>query len=340
MTSQNFIIESKSNDELLRLINDDLLRLVMDPNEPYLKLSTNIYEASMGNEYFELRENLEDWGYKLHEHGLNLSVSDMELIFKFGIMDWYILEITKIHRILLKFKTYITNVKNGNIRIVFYDFKELMILYSNIDQDVRPQIPKELSTLILAKNYQIFLKDNGWNHPSFHQHLFKERIMNSYLNFVQLVIDSIYKNVKYIDNTKIVSNVLNIEYLRNAVLNDDLRKLGIVFQRWKIIVEKMGGICQKFETDKTMTTERKERIYSNFLIIDRLTTRIQELIYLMINQSIASILNTPDLISENINLPIYHTILNWIRNPNSNNCLNPVSDYDLVSRDIRWFLHR
>jgi hypothetical protein len=316
--------------KLYDLINDT------DPKS-YYKMDPEEYEASMGRDYIHLKEMMRDWGFRLHCHGLTLPASELETIFRYGLMSWYINKLTEGPRIALSLKNIAENVRSNNMKIKFYDFRSLMKFYNKMDREDRPAVPTVLQEFYRYPNYQILLKNTGWKHLSFHKHLVSESLMDTYLKFVQKIHESI--EAKYITLRHIDSNgqkIMNTEILRDMIWSEELRNLGVIFHRWKVVVEKIGLICQRFERDSTLSSDQKEDVYSKLLFYDRFASRIQELIYLTIRQAISSIHEIDDAESTTaLNLPIYQEILNWIRI--SKNTLKPYNETDLILKKIDYF---
>jgi hypothetical protein len=237
----------------------------------------------------------------------------------------------------LSLKSLSENVTTNKIRIKFYDFRRLMKFYDKMDKSIRPDMPIEIRELCQYPNYQIMLKYHGWKHISFHKHLVSENLLNLYLKFVQNIHETIeksYVTLRHIDSNG--QKILNTEMLREMMWSEELGKLGVVFQRWKVVVEKMSSLCQRFENDDTFTLDQKKGAYSKLLFYDRFTARVQELIYLLIRQSVSNIHEMDDPISTDaLNLPIYREILNWIQN--SKNSLKPYNETDLMLKDTEDF---
>lgn len=303
----------------------------------YYELRDEEYEASMGRDYIELNKIMGNWGRRLHSDGLNLHISELETIFKYGIMTWYINKLIERPQAVLSLRTYRQDIQSGKFRINFYDFKRLMNLYANLDVSIKPKLPSELQKIQKFSNYQLLLRSSGWKYMSFHQYLLMEGILDIYFKFADKINCAIDNSGEF---NVILSNdsydkLLNIDILREMVWFDEIKKLGAVYQRWKIIIEKLEIICQKFDTDNTICTQQKQNIYSRLLFCDRFVTRIQEMIYLMVRQSISTIYEIRDPILEKMNLPIYRELSKWIKN--SKNCLNKYDETDLIFKDTDYF---
>ena len=316
-----------------------LFELVKDTNSSYYRLEPEEYEASMGRDYVHLKEVMANWGFRLHTHGLNLPQDELETIFKYGLMTWYIDKITERTRIGLGLRSYVENVRDNEKRVNFYDFKKLMKVYHTLDES-RPDIPEKMQVFCKHPNYQIFLKNSGWKYAAFHHHLMRERIMDTYLQFVQDVSESLDATgdlhmVRYIESNG--QKITNIEILREMVWSEDIMRLGVVFQRLKVAVEKIGMTCQRFDKDTSFSPEQKEGIYIKLLFYDRFVTRAQELIYLLIRQAISVIHEIRDpIVDDNLELPIYRELLRWVRS--SKKWCVPYNEIDLILKDPDTFL--
>ena len=311
--------------------------MIVDPNTEYYRLESKEYEATMGRDYFHLKERMSNWSYSLHVNGLNLPPSDLEIIFKYGLMTWYIQHMTEHTRIGLELRGMADEIEQNKRRIRFYDFKKLMIVYR--DLEVRPEIPQNLTHLQKYQNYQLLMKDSGWKYVSFHRYLVMNRLYESYGRFVRDLNTYVEEShrldmVRYIESNG--QKIMNTEMIREMVWSEDLRRLGIFFQRWKVAIEKLGRTCQNFNSDDTLDTEQKKKTYDRLLFYDRLVTRVQELVFLLLRQGISTVHEIEDPVTRNLELPVYQEILKWIRE--SNRALLPYNDVDLILKEIEHFL--
>lgn len=249
-------------------VSNKFIELLMDPKTRYIKLTDQEYEASLGREYTDLKLIMPDWSSRLHTHGLKLPSTELETMFKHGMLKWYIEYMTQYYRSIKSLETY-----DVHSRLQFYDFKRYWNLYIQAKDLIGFEIdvPIWMLDISIHQNYYTFCRFNGWRHISFDSYV-KDNKFESYEKFISDLskIESQYLDVKVKSAKSAKSAKSNSMYFDTISRDLHLLKLGIVFLRLKVIVEKLSKICETKDSE------------SKLLILDRFATRIQEMIYLKI----------------------------------------------------------
>jgi hypothetical protein len=307
--------------------------------EAYSRLDPNEYEASLGRDYIRLKGEMPDWGYRLHVHGLHLPMEDMDIIFKYGLLSWYVEHFLGHYRTALRLRSYYDDVVSEKRRVRFYDLIEFLKFYAELEPRLQRPLSQEIEFLKPFKNYQLLLKGSGWKHRSFHLYLENEKRMEMYLEFIQNLIEAIEQSNDYDVLSEVHQThqkITDTETIREMIYSDDLKRLGIIFQRWKIVVEKISNVCARFETDDTFTVNQKEMIYENMLFYDRFTSRVQEMIYFKIREAIGAVYDILGGISA-LDKPVYNVIDILVSGESGQKLIGPYNESDLFTRDIDYF---
>lgn len=217
-------------------------------------LTTEEMNADFGMTYSELKNEYPNWSKALHENGNVLETDDLKKIFCRGLLLWYI-------RYCLK-KVGLTAFDNidNNVYSSYYEIKQLIIFFSEIDKQI---VNQKLLDLTQYKSYQeLMLTDKTNLCASFKKYIIKHNLAKD----VDLLIlekkkyDEIYFNI--------TSGIKLEQFIYYELLTTRLVKLGIAFQRWKIILEKM---CEyKNNEDDTYL--------KNIYLIDKFLEILQEMI--------------------------------------------------------------
>lgn len=254
--------------------------------------------ADLGITYTELRSVMSNWSYKLHTKGHIMEESELGMIFEKGILTWYVKYfMNKVSMILNLSKTkQDTEINNPT----FWRFKQ----YCEFAKAIDYKFPNSFKIIMQYPNYQKYIINNNCKYSSFKEWLYETQSMEDYnilLEFVHINQNKIIESM--INNEKIIKNVNDInDYISSCNLNIDdiidiininyknVIDMGIIFQRWKIIIEKIQGIAES-KIDDIL----EKSISINLITLDRLITRLQEMIFHMVKYICL------DIIIQNIN---------------------------------------
>lgn len=236
-----------------------------------LPLTRRLREADFGRTYVELKSAYPNWSRDLHGMGNYLSDDKLQLIFDEGLLLWYI-----------KYETVYPNsyVPNSVDSITFYEFKSLI----KIALRYKISVPEELIEIYSYDNYQMVY---------FRKYLINAKSIasvkvNECISFKGMIafegyhstIESILEQVKFRTNNILTHFSGNfVTGIRDLIIKHTaVSKLGLVFQRWKVVLEKMS------EHVSQMGEEYGKKMYK----IDLLLERLQELIYNQVKIAVVS----------------------------------------------------
>jgi hypothetical protein len=275
----------------------------------YSKLGVGEYEASMGHEYFKLKSIMRDWGNRLHSHGLQLPGNELEIIFRTGLLVWYVDYLTQYYVDIQDLEKHYQDVVAGKRRVCFYDMIRYRKLYNvlkkrRITCTHTEKVLQFIESMRGHKSYQSILHANGYRDPiSFHDYLISREIADTYLQFIRQIAESSHHDLPK-------SRLLDKHNLVDMVCSPYVVRLGTIFQRQKIIVENLEKLCENFGTDDTFSQETRGKIYSDLLIYDRFATRVQEMIFHEVCKVILCVLGT-DTLGDEID-PLDHQVYDEI----------------------------
>jgi hypothetical protein len=295
-------------------------------NEDIDYISDYEMKADEGRTYTELNTNMPYWGILLHNNGNRMPENELEFIFENGLLLWYIRYFTDVIIELINFKHEDLEIEINNPS--FYHFKK----YSDIAIKIGYDLPDSLQVLYNYSNYQDLLHNKSYyRHISFNMYIIDSEMFDNYvdlLNYIynnrEISIQKLIKSkilnkidLKKINQTKIISHEIDIINIIKDTHSIILR-YGIIFQRWKVVVEKLVRISRIVESGTNIT--------NSIIIIDRILTRIQEMIFYHVRticyEYIEKNIMSNELIEKEINLPdiyekrVYKIILKLIEDPN------------------------
>ncbi len=281
-----------------------------------LTLDDKLTHATFGQEYNELKQIMPDWARILHITGNVLSEDKLELIFTQGLLIWYIKQIVSNYGLSTSTSTSIS----------FHDVLASFKLVETIKPDIINEIPKTLTRIANYKSFQDFNQKNGYKYESFNSYLTQhelltetERLLNIHNNIVTSKIADIISlretDIMIQLNQSKQLNIIN-DYLLQTILYTPIKHMGIVFQRWKIILEKLSKHYTNSQSDKN------DKILYH---IDDFLQKLQSIIYYhtkyvitcFIKYNISDFLQNFNVLPEFYEHKTYMYILFEINNNNS-----------------------
>jgi hypothetical protein len=200
------------------------------------KLSEKEIQAELGYTYYELKKVYPNWSTELHLYGHIMDKNKLEIIFKKGIMLWYI-------------KYHINNIINKNSIIPHNDI--INIIYDIIEKKniIKMGIVFQRWKIILEKiENHILGKNDKYMHNMF--------AISTFLDIIQLII---YHHIKYY--IKIFNDALN---QNNIDLFDNILNIDLEFYEnelyFKILIH-----CINEDSFLNKTYERPESIDFNVM---------------------------------------------------------------------------
>jgi hypothetical protein len=161
-------------------------------------LSEKEIQAELGYTYHELKKEYPNWSSELHLFGHIMNKEQLELIFKKGIMLWYI-------------KYHIDNIINKNSLIPHNDI--IKIIYDTIEKTniIKIGVVFQRWKIILEKiEVHVLGKNDDYMHKMYS--------ISKFLDIIQLII---YHHIKYYvkifndaltqNNIKLFDDILNID---------------------------------------------------------------------------------------------------------------------------------
>ena len=244
-----------------------------------LKLTDYNRMASMGGEYYDLKNIYPNWSFDLHEKGNFIENNKLKIISEHGLIKWYFLKIS-IFDIDYNYNQLNSFINNPHT-VSFYDLKAILKLgkYFNIQN-------KYLSKLKLDKynfKYQYFYKNYSYGAYLTNLNQENKDKVNKYSAspFGRYIIDNmgidVFKN--YLVN--IYTEYLKYkEFFNNKSLFNNFIKIypkiidwGVVYHKFKIILEKMI-----------------KNNHKDIYLIDRFVDTVQRYIYTLIVKYIENML--------------------------------------------------
>lgn len=220
-----------------------------------LILTTEEMNADFGSTYTELKEEYPNWARDLHEKGHISKADDLQKIFCRGLLLWYI-------RYCLK-QTGLNLFSDINKKYTsFYEIITLIKFFNEINPSV---VDKSLIRLLKYDCYQsLILTDKIKPCASFKEYSLKHNL--------SVHIDKLVnEKTQYESMYKTICKEKSIEnFIYDNLVSTPIVKLGIVFQRWKIVLEQM---CSK--------SKDKDDLYmKNVYLVDKFLIMLQEMILL------------------------------------------------------------
>lgn len=221
-----------------------------------LSLNDDNRHASGGHNYYILKSIMPEWSHKLHTYGNTLPNEELETIAVEGLIRWYFNNI-KINidynpHILLKFL-------DNPEQITFYDIKKIIEFgnFFGIENDylnnlnlndyetkyifiTRSKMDTECKQFYILKPFGYYICDNY-----------------NIKDYLKSIYEEINKRFYFFENGSFFETFL--------IKNNKIKTWGIIFQKFKIILEKLA--CKKHE---------------DVYIIDRFVETIQKYIFTLV----------------------------------------------------------
>jgi hypothetical protein len=195
-------------------------------------LTTNLRNADFGTTYYELAATYPDWAIELHNYGNYLDNEKLEIIATKGIIHWYckheLYNIDPSYPYFEKLNKFYLNPE----KIEYYDWIKICKI-SNKFKINRKIFPSYSFYNPWKFN---FLNECFPANRDYHQLIFGKILLIHYTekeisNFILAILRKIKPLEFYFEKLTIINT-----FIEN---NDEIKKLGIIFQRLKVIVEKM-----------------------------------------------------------------------------------------------------
>ena len=204
--------------------------------------------------YNNLTHIFPDWASQLHKNGHNMDESQLEIIAKYGIIQWYFNNILGA-TILNSKKETLTLLNKVNIyNISYYEWKNIFRLCYIFKIPIKNIYIDELYTkeetsfnmvIKIAKLFNTYI--DKMDIPAISIFMKKNITDNDILSVIDLLKDKVNDlsfNMYNCDHIK--DNMFEVFYNNNK----DIRTFGILFQRTKIIDEKLNKIISDKNTKK------------------------------------------------------------------------------------------
>ncbi len=181
--------------------------------------------ASLGAEYYKLNNYYPKWGVRLHSEGHIMDTKELEEIAVYGIISWYIE----------------TNINFD----IYYNYYERLEYFINFPKEIGYYDWVKINKLSESINITTILKTtNNTKHMellTYKIDVFKKYAMLSWGNFIidNIGYDELISFMKllydYVKNNYFLSKSFYDLFLENY---PEIKKVGIIYQRLKIILEK------------------------------------------------------------------------------------------------------
>jgi hypothetical protein len=190
-------------------------------------------QASLGADYYKLNnyynsESKFNWSKELHANGHIMDIDKLEEIAVYGIISWYIE----------------TNINFD----IYYNYNERLEHFINFPKNIGYYDWLKINKLAESINIELILKNKtGSKHLellSYNYEILKKYAIHSWGNFI---IDKVGYD-KLISFLKLLYEYVKNNYFLNMPFYDlflerypDIKKFGIIFQRLKIVLEKINN---------------------------------------------------------------------------------------------------
>lgn len=235
---------------MLTDLKQNLIKYVMRSS-----LTTEEMNADFGNTYVELKQEYANWAKDLHEKGHILPINDLQKIFCRGLLLWYV-------RYCLKQTGLNLFVDINKNYTSFYEIITLIKFFNEVNPAI---VDQSLIKLLKYDCYQsLMMTDKIKPCGSFKEYSIKH-------NLVVHIDKLVSEKTQYESMYKTICKEKSIEtFVYDNLMATPIVKLGIVFQRWKIVLEQM---CLK--------SKDKDDIYAkNIYLVDKFLILVQEMILL------------------------------------------------------------
>jgi len=230
-----------------------------------LKLNDYNRMASMGGEYYDLKNIYPTWSSDLHDKGNFIENDKLKIISEYGLIKWYFkkLSIIDIDYNYNNLEDFINNPHT----VSFYDLKAIFKLgkYFNIQN-------KYLSRLKLDKydfKYQYLFnnlnQNNKNSNSSFVSHIIDNMGIDVFKNYLVNIYTEYIKYKEFFNNKSLFNNFIKTY--------PKIIDWGIIYHKFKIILEKII-----------------KNNHKDIYLVDRFLDTVQQYIYTLIVKYIENML--------------------------------------------------
>lgn len=258
-------------------------------------LSDYEVKADSGTTYTELYRVYPGWSTDLHSKGHLLGLEELNTIFKKGLMLWYI----KYH--CAKFGIYNDKCEYPTNIESFYEFKMGMSLLRHFDQDFYATISKYLENVSHARSWQDVVVNM--------------RDPISFKTFFATYAESDLITKRITEISSVFKTKYGIDSIYNIFSDSDpiIPNLGIIFQRWKIILERMT--FEKIGTNLTLYSIDKLLDILQKIIFHRIRHRVTTFMDAVKLDNMAHMVENCEMDLASISDPIYSLIIKAANDP-------------------------
>lgn len=221
-------------------------------------------EASFGREYYHLSQIYPNWAQDLHQKGDVITEELLSIIYKYGILEWYCRKLVQKSFQKIIFSNVSSDKLASYDNIYSYE-NNAKYFINNLSKMYKYDILKylELCDKKLLEIYQknkknVFLKEH-------------QNEMLYLLNNITTCLQPYHEIQNLNQQETVVINKL-VEHISSSELN---MKIGIAFQRYKVVAEKISNNIQK--NINTNDTINQLKLYANK--IEMLLNDLQTMIY-------------------------------------------------------------
>jgi hypothetical protein len=255
------------------------------------KLSDNLRVGDLGASFKYLTSIFPNWSNELHRLGNFLQKDKLQTIFNEGLLDWYIKKFCV--------PMHIHTPLDLN-KITFYDFKGYMAIAKKFGINVST----ELERLDMYESYQRYFSDNMLNVTNTecrytisecNQYMtFASLVRKRYMHLIEGLVNDTTQHVQFIQQYfggDVITGLKNI-----IIASTEIPQLGLIFQRYKIVLEKMNKFSMNNCNDEYMRTMYR---------VDKMLDLLQEMMVHRIRhivEAMENVLITGDLTELEIRL--------------------------------------
>lgn len=274
-------VNDPENDKFNASTWDKFMKMLMD-NRGICYISDKEMEADSGRTYTELFHIMPDWGNRLHRAGNMLAPQELKTIFVQGLLLWYVKYFTGLPTQLLRFTE--SRIQEIVKSPRFFEFKQNCALAMQLGF----RVSDRMQGFYILDNYQNVLERCGYRYLSTAEYLNGTGLIKEYKDMIRFIVKergALIGNLIEagngfeLDDSKIDRlEIISPNQMLQKVQDTDpfIVQLGIVFQRWKVVLEKLIRLCEIVEFRKD---SRRQEIGRAIVVVDRILTRIQELIF-------------------------------------------------------------
>lgn len=205
------------------------------------RLPLNEYNrlASLGNDYLDLAREYPLWAHDLHERGNEMDNANLERIAVKGLIRWYHFENIDFD-MDYKYYEYLLHFLDSPHSITYYDMIQLnaLAVHANITPIYIPSHDAKHNLLMNSLHADMFAHYAciGWSN-----YLIDVVGIVNLRQYIESLIQYIEKSIYwYCEGSWFNTFLFNYP---------EIKKLGIIFQKFKIVLEKISLMPDKFKQD-------------------------------------------------------------------------------------------